>query len=147
FVSDFFTNDYRASIGTNLFITKINLTNDIHIKLQIWDIAGHEKWINSRHIYYAGTKGAIIVADLTRKDTLEQVEKFWYPDLKNSCSDVPIILLANKNDLQSIIKKPEVEKMGKKIGAKAVLFTSALTGENVEKSFKIIAEQAVFSLN
>ena len=142
FVSGQFANDYRASIGTNLFTTKISL-NKINVSIQIWDIAGQERWIQMRHIYYKGTEGVLIVADLTRKNTFEQIEKFWYPDLKKNNISSPIILLGNKSDLKKEITEEEIEALGKKINAIYVLNTSAKTGENVVKTFKLISEVSI----
>ena len=143
FVSGQFANDYRASIGTNIFTTKIKLNSKIDVKIQIWDIAGQERWIAMRTIYYKGTDGVLIVADLTRKNTLEQIEKFWYADLKKNNISSPIILLGNKSDLKKDITEEEIEALGKKIKAKYILITSAKTGVNVEKAFKLISEQVI----
>ncbi len=142
FVSGQFSNDYRASIGTNLFITKVNIGDDIEVKIQLWDIAGHEKWINSRHLYYSGSQGAVIIGDLTRLKTFEQIKNFWYADLNKNCGEIPIILIANKNDLESTLS-PGIHDLGKEIGAIDVLSTSAKTGDNVQEAFKIIDEKAI----
>jgi len=143
YISGQFSNDYRASIGTNLYITKLTYDENTEVKIQLWDIAGQEKWIKSRALYYSGTKAALIVADLTRKDTLDQIEKFWYPDFRANCQLPPVILIANKNDLKSEISEEEVEALGKKINAISILYTSAKTGDNVKKAFNLIAERAI----
>ncbi|TFG24837.1 MAG: GTP-binding protein [Promethearchaeota archaeon] len=143
FVSGQFANDYRASIGTNIFTKKIKLNSGIDVKIHIWDIAGQERWIAMRSIYYKGTDGVLMVADLTRKNTFEQIEKFWYPDLKKNNISSPIILLMNKSDLIREITEEEIEALGKKIKAKDILITSAKTDVNVEKAFKLISEQVL----
>lgn len=143
FVSGHFTKDYRASIGTNMFIKKLDLNSDKKVSIQIWDIAGQEKWIKMRHLYYRGTHGALIVGDLSRRNTFEQIVHFWSPDMKKYCAEVPIILLANKSDLNSDISKNDVEIVGKRINAKLIFHTSAMNGENVEKSFEMIAKYAL----
>jgi len=143
FISGQFSRDYRASIGTNIFIKKLNLDNDKLVSIQIWDIAGQERWIHMRPTYYRGAHGAIIVGDLTRKNTFEQIEHFWNPDLLKYCKNIPKILLANKNDLDNEIQQKEIEDIGKKIQTKMTLFTSAKNGENVEKSFELISSFAL----
>jgi len=143
FVSGKFTKDYRASIGTNIFIKKIKIENDIDTTIQLWDIAGQERWINMRRPYYAGARGVLIVGDLTRKNTFDQIEKFWVPDVKQYCNFTPIVLLANKNDLKGEISELEVKSLGDNINAISIIYTSAKTGENVELAFKIISEQAI----
>ncbi|MFX0057686.1 MAG: Rab family GTPase [Candidatus Hodarchaeota archaeon] len=143
FISGQFSRDYRASIGTNIFIKKLDLDSDKSISMQIWDIAGQERWINMRHIYYRGAHGALIVGDLTRKNTFIQIEQFWNPDLLRYCKNIPIILLANKNDLDTEIHEKGIMNIGNKIEAKKVLYTSAKNGENVEKSFQLISGYAL----
>ncbi len=146
FITGKFSKDYRSSIGTNIFIKKINLKNNVDTTLQLWDIAGQERWINMRHSYYAGTKGAIIVADLSRKNTFKQIEKFWVPDFRLYCENAPIILIANKSDLKRDVDEYELNSLEKNINAKAVFITSAKTGENVELAFQVISELAKMTL-
>lgn len=143
FVSGKFTKDYRASIGTNIFIKKINLENNLDTTIQLWDIAGQERWIKMRRPYYAGARGVLIVGDLTRKNTFDQIEKFWVPDVKQYCDIAPIILLANKNDLEKELSETRINSLAEKINALSIIYTSAKTGENVELAFKIISEQAM----
>ncbi|MHA2126110.1 MAG: Rab family GTPase [Promethearchaeota archaeon] len=147
FVTGHFTKDYRSSIGTNIYMKKTVLKNNMNVNLQLWDIAGQERWINMRRPYYSGAKGIILVGDMTRKNSFNQIEKFWVPDVKQYCSLAPIILLANKVDLPVKLQKHEIHGIGKRINSLSVLFTSAKTGENVDVAFMIISEQAVKKLN
>ncbi|MCK4287335.1 MAG: GTP-binding protein, partial [Candidatus Lokiarchaeota archaeon] len=128
FVSGQFTKDYRSSIGTNIFTKKIILEKKTETTLQLWDIAGQERWVNIRRPYYSGAKGVIIVGDLTRSNTFDQIEKFWIPDLTQDCSLVPIILLANKSDLSNKIEKQWIDSLGERINTNSIFFTSAKTG-------------------
>ena len=143
FVSGQFSKDYRSSIGTNIFIKKINLENIGETTIQLWDIAGQERWINMRRSYYSGAKGVLIVGDLTRKNTFDQIVKFWVPDVKQYCELTPIVLIANKNDLKEEINEIEINTLGQQINAIGIFTTSAKTGENVEMAFKIISEHAI----
>ena len=146
FISKQFSSDYRASIGTNMFIKDIEVEfNDKidRISIQLWDIAGQERWIKMRSIYYAGSQAALLVGDLSRKRTFEQIEKFWYPDLIDHCGHIPFILIANKSDINHEISEKEVESFRKELNAITVLYTSAKTGENVEKAFKSISKQVI----
>jgi Ras-related protein Rab-11A len=147
FVSGQFSKDYRSSIGTNIFTKQIDLKKDTKVSIQLWDIAGQERWVKMRHVYYRGAKGVIIVGDLTRKNTFDQIEEFWVPDVKQYCPHVPITLLANKNDLKKELNEKDVSLLGEKINTIFVLLTSAKTGENVEKAFKLISEQALKLFN
>ena len=143
FISGQFAKDYRSSIGTNIFIKKINLKNIGKVTIQLWDIAGQERWINMRHLYYVGAKGVLIVGDLTRKNTFDQINQFWIPDIKQYCELAPIVLIANKSDLKMEVSEKEINYLGKEINAISILFTSAKTGQNVEMAFKIITERVI----
>ncbi len=143
FVSGRFTRDYRVSIGANLFVKDLILDSDIEVTIQIWDIAGQEKWEKMRHLYYKGAHGALIVGDITRENTFEQLKGFWSPDLKKFCGEIPKILLVNKNDLKPIISNKEVENLAQYINVNTIIFTSAKNGQNVEEAFRKIAEEII----
>lgn len=141
-----FSKDYKASIGTNMFIKEQKIDsggNSIDIILQLWDIAGQERWINMRHLYYAGTQAAIIVGDLTRKRTFDQIEMFWYPDLVKYCGKIPFILIANKHDIEKEITEDELDILVKKIKPGSFFYTSAKNGMNVDEAFVTISKQVI----
>jgi len=146
FVSGHFTKDYRTSIGANLFIKELNLNSGNNVSIQIWDIAGQERWKKMRHLYYKGAHGALIVGDFTRVNSFEQVKEFWNQDLNKYCDEIPKILIVNKVDLDSIISNNEIEKLAQAINVKTIIFTSAKNGQNVEKAFHQMAE-AIITFN
>ena len=146
FVSQHFSNDYKASIGTNIFIKKIFFNSNnkkINVTLQLWDIAGQERWTLMRDTYYKGTHGALLIVDLTRKRTLNQIEEFWYPDLKKNCGQIPTILIGNKNDLYRKITDNEINHLGLKLGIDYVITTSAKIGMNVDHAFNLISKKTI----
>lgn len=145
FVSGRFTRDYRVSIGANLFVKDLILNPDIEITIQIWDIAGQEKWEKMRHLYYKGAHGALIVGDITRGNTFEQLNEFWNPDLTQFCGEIPKILVVNKVDLKPTISNREVENLAQSINANTSIFTSAKNGQNVEEAFRKIAKEIIVS--
>jgi len=141
YVSNRFNKDYRSTIGTNIYSKEILLANNQKIFLNLWDIAGQERWARMREKYYYGSKGAIIVGDLTRPKTFEQIKEFWIQDINKYLSKIPIILVGNKNDLESKVSLKRIEKLGKEINAISGIITSAKTGENVESAFKKLSEE------
>ncbi|MFX0023086.1 MAG: Rab family GTPase [Candidatus Hermodarchaeota archaeon] len=147
YVSGQFAKDYRSSIGTNIFIKEVNINKIRKVSIQLWDIAGQERWINMRRSYYVGAKGVLIVGDLTRKNTFDQINHFWVPDVKQYCELAPILLIANKNDLEKKVSEDEINSLGKNINAISIIYTSAKTGENVDKAFKILSEQMLKNSN
>ncbi len=147
FVSGEFNKDYRSTIGTNIYIKDVVLEDGRKVILNIWDIAGQERWIRMRNRYYNGTQGAVIVGDLSRKRTFENIEKFWYPDLKVHNLLIPIILIGNKHDLEAEISNQEVEDLKRRIKAELFITTSAKTGENVNEIFQKLSKKILDAIN
>ena len=147
YISGRFSQDYRPSLGTNLYIKKIKLDSGEEGKIQLWDIAGQERWIKMRHIYYRGAQGVLLLGDVTRDNSFSQIEEFWFVDVKKYCPDVPLILIGNKIDLESKVSKEKIESIAKRINADTVILTSAKTGDKVEEAFKLISELIFRKLN
>ena len=141
-----FDKNSKATVGVE-FGTKNIMINNKKIKIQIWDTAGQERYRSITSAYYKGAKGALIVYDITRKNTFDNIDK-WISDLKlNGDKNICILIVGNKSDLN---EQREVDKeLGKK---KAEMFktafmeTSALNGENISKAFEEVIEQ-IYQLN
>ena len=98
YLTDTFTFDSKATVGVE-FGSK-NLEIDRKIKMQIWDTAGQERYKTITNAYYKGAKGALLVFDLTNKQTFESVDK-WISEIKtNGDERIKIILVGNKSDLE-----------------------------------------------
>ncbi|KAK6168260.1 hypothetical protein SNE40_022123 [Patella caerulea] len=102
YVHQFFSQHYRATIGVDFALKVLNWDADTLIRLQLWDIAGQERFGNMTRVYYKEAVGAFVVFDVTRASTFEAVSK-WKNDLDSKVqlpdgSPVPCVLLANKCD-------------------------------------------------
>merc|ERR1719323_979441 len=103
YVHQFFSEHYRATIGVDFALKVINYSEDTIVRLQLWDIAGQERFGNMTRVYYRDAAAAFVVFDLTRRATFEAVRK-WKEDLDTKVittdgARIPTILLANKSDL------------------------------------------------
>lgn len=130
FISKQFNIDYKPSLGTNIYVDNFTFGDDVKVSTSFYDIAGQSKWDTLRQLYYQGASGAFLVGDLTRPDSFDELSQFWYPDFAKYCPNQPIILLANKCDLEVKTDKSLVEEVAKKMNAIEVVYTSALTGDN-----------------
>ena len=135
YVYNEFSDDYISTIGTKVSKKVVNIGGDT-ITLMIWDILG-QKQHNISDIYYRGSSGAIFVADLTAKETMDSFPE-WYNGFKNIAGDVPVVIALNKNDLDAEYDEEYAIKISSRIGNFPVVRTSAKTGENVERIFEII---------
>ena len=141
FVEHKFPNDYLPTIGTNLYVKQVIPEKNVSFQLTCWDIAGDQKFGAMRRLYYKGATGAFIVADLTRPETFESIKKNWIKDLTDFCPNIPIILLANKDDLESVIKDDYIACLKEDFNVLEVYRTSAKTSKNVNDAFLQIVKE------
>nr|XP_023014439.1 ras-related protein Rab-33B-like [Leptinotarsa decemlineata] len=100
YVHRFFSQHYRATIGVDFSLKVLNWDDQNLVRLQLWDIAGQERYGNMTRVYYKEAVGAFIVFDVTRKATFDSVAN-WKSDLDSKVelsdgSKIPCVLLANK---------------------------------------------------
>ena len=136
FLKNDFDENYIPTIGVE-FGSKLFNIEGHRIKAQIWDPSGEEQSKALINAYSKGTKGALVVYDITKKQTLDNVGDLLNNLKKAAHKNLSIILIGNKNDLEDKreIMKEEGEEKAKKYKA-AFLETSALTGENLDKAFE-----------
>ncbi|RDE17856.1 MAG: GTP-binding protein, partial [Candidatus Thorarchaeota archaeon] len=145
FLTQKFSEQYIVTIGSQ-FAVKTVTVNDFNgrtvvVKLLVWDLAGQERFDFIRSSYYKGSKGALLVYDTTRKSTWAELPK-WIQETESALGlRIPIILLANKVDLanERIITTEMGQAFKEENGLVAYLETSALTGQNVEEAFSLLA--------
>ncbi len=140
YVMDKFDDKYVVTLGTkvtmkDVVIEKPHEDEIVNLTLMIWDILGQREFKRLQASFYKGSNGTIVVADLTRKETLENIHD-WILALFNTAGKVPVLLLINKSDLseQAAFTEDDIKKIAEKYNT-SYLFTSAKTGENVEKAF------------
>ena len=123
YIRNSFFLDGKSTIGIELE-TKMFKIQDKVIKLNIWDTAGQERFKSVTSAYYKGAKGAIIVYDITREISFQNVDN-WFKEIKESTSnDLNLILVGNKSDLsdkRQVSSKEGVEK-ATNLGMKNNLF-------------------------
>ena len=138
-----FNENYKASIGTNLFLKKMDVEG-VKISATIWDLAGQTRFEKIRFAYYKGANGVIAVGDLTQKSTFKRIEGFWLPDFKkNESKNVPIIILANKEDLKPEIDDDSLQEIAQRTNSISVIKTSAKTGTHVNEAFSRLFEKVI----
>ena len=152
FVKNIFNEDYLLTIGTrtskkSIVVKKPELQKDFYLNMIIWDIMGQVSFRKLLHpTYLKGAKGALLVCDLTRMETLEHLTE-WIDSLHNEGKNVPSVFVANKNDLkeQHAFGLPELEKVAQNYNS-PFYFTSAKDGGNVEEAFQTLGELIIKNL-
>lgn len=149
FLTQKFSEQYIVTIGSQFAVKTVTVENfnghSVVVKLLVWDLAGQERFDFIRSSYYKGSKGGLLVFDTTRKNTWAELPK-WIEETDNALGlRIPIILLANKVDLaDERIITPEMGKaFVQEHGLVGYLETSALTGQNVEEAFSLLARSSI----
>ena len=141
FVENKFSFRYKLTIGAD-FLSKVieNFPKpNTTVKLQIWDIGGQDRYKFLRQSFFDGANGALIVFDLSRWHTFEEIDD-WLADLRQfTGNNTPFILVGNKIDLieekSDSYERENAQVLAKKEKA-LYIETSAKTGEEVERAFK-----------
>ena len=109
------------------------------VKAQIWDTAGQERYRAITSAYYRGAVGALLVYDITKRQTFENVQR-WLRELRDHAdSNIIIMMAGNKSDLNHLraVSGDDAQILAEKEGL-SFLETSALEALNVEKAFQTI---------
>lgn len=141
-----FDASYLPTIGADFTIKKLEFQKDANtiqqVTLAIWDMGGHVRFRRIRDHYYLDSSAAFVVFDLSRKETFENLQT-WLSEIESRCGTIPIVILANKNDLpDKTVSKDDMNNLSpeKKLN---IVTTSAKTGENVDKIFDDIAQSCL----
>lgn len=134
------------------------------MKLSLWDTAGQETYKSITRSYFRGASGALLVFDITRRDTFLSVTS-WLHDLRQIAEEgIVVVLVGNKSDLapastvesssasesqsheagaQNLrqVTKEEAEEWCQKNKVMQYVETSAKSGDGVERAFLEVAER------
>ncbi|XP_071698743.1 ras-related protein Rab2BV-like [Rutidosis leptorrhynchoides] len=128
----------KATIGVE-FATRTLQVEEKTIKAQIWDTAGQERYRAITSAYYRGAVGALLVYDITKRPTFDNVQRWLHELRANADSNIVVLMAGNKSDLNHLRAVPEQEgqSLAEKEGL-SFLETSALEALNIEKAFETI---------
>lgn len=145
FTQEYFDADYKRTIGSDFAIKKLELPElDISVTLQVWDLAGQPRFEVVRQGFYRGSRGGLLVYDVTRRRTFMNI-KYWKEEAFKSVErEFPLMVVANKVDLEDsrVVTQEEGEAWAKEHGHLYVE-SSALTGENVEAAFENLCKHII----
>ncbi|KAI9337566.1 ras family-domain-containing protein [Obelidium mucronatum] len=141
FTRNEFNLDSKSTIGVE-FATRTIQVDGKTIKAQIWDTAGQERYRAITSAYYRGAVGALLVYDIAKVSSYENVNR-WLKELRDHAdSNIQIMLVGNKSDLKHL-RAVSTEEAKTYAAENNLTFieTSALDSSNVEPAFqKILTE-------
>merc|ERR1712196_570141 len=135
FTRNEFNRESKSTIGVEFATQTIQVEKKM-IKAQIWDTAGQERYRAITSAYYRGAVGALLVYDITKRQSFDDVER-WLSELRDHAEEnIAVLLVGNKSDLKHLraVSTAEAAEFAEKQGL-AAIETSALDATNVDIAF------------
>jgi small GTP-binding protein len=146
-----FSHSLLSTVGVD-FVKQSFDIDGAKVCLQIWDTAGQERFRSITRFQYRGTKGLLLVYDITNRNSFEMLD-YWLESIRQEVDHsnkdpVPVIIVGNKCDLEfrRAVTHDEGEQVRQKDFQTAFFETSAATGANVRECFEKLAH-AITDLN
>ncbi len=145
FVKSIFSEKYLTTVGVKIDKKSVRVAGR-EITLVLWDLHGDDEYQRLRPSYMRGAGGYLLVADGTRRATLDQARSL-HENVTQNLGEKPFLLLLNKNDLKDEWEIGSEDLEGLADQGWNILRTSAKTGQNVEEAFHELASRMVVGLN
>jgi len=141
-----FTEDYNITLGADYTRKVVDWGKDQQLRLQLWDIAGQDRFALLTRPFFRNAHAAVIVCDVTRPLTLEAVRD-WKRELDEKMAteggEIPCILLANKCDQLKGVQEgielgARIENLCTELKFAKWFITSAKSNENVNDAMTFL---------
>jgi len=143
FIDQTFQEDIQSTTGGTFSTKSVVCDGGKILKFEIWDTAGQEKYRSLTTMFYKDANAAVMVYDVTRKDSFEEMKNYWAIQIKdNSPENIILAIAANKSDLieQETVDEEEARNFAKELNAIFVT-TSAKSSEGINSLFEEIAKK------
>ncbi|KAF7023706.1 hypothetical protein CFC21_036170 [Triticum aestivum] len=141
FTKNEFCLESKSTIGVEFATRSLQVDGKV-VKAQIWDTAGQERYRAITSAYYRGAVGALLVYDVTRRATFDNVAR-WLKELRDHTdASIVVMLVGNKSDLRHLVAV-STEDGQEYAEAESLYFmeTSALDATNVDNAFSEVLTQ------
>ncbi|MFW9993607.1 MAG: Rab family GTPase [Candidatus Odinarchaeota archaeon] len=140
FVDGVFSYNTKSTIGVDFSLKNMTVKDprtgvDERIALQLWDMAGEERFRYVLPYYIVGTEGILYVFDITNPGSLAALDEWLEVTRSHLRENIPMVLLAAKNDLEPVVTAREVQEFLERNGIDCYFKTSSLKDENVNEAF------------
>lgn len=135
YAEDKFQEVYTPTIGVDVTVKRVTI-DEQEIKLLLWDTAGQEVFGRIRPMYFEGAFGCIIVYDITRASTFQELDR-WIDEFRNVREKAPIAIIGNKIDLEDSrnVSTKEGKKFAETYSAPFYECSAKLGGEEIQNMY------------
>jgi len=145
YVHNNFSDVLMSTTGASFATKKLEIDPQHKIKFQIWDTAGQERFRSLAKIFYQNAAVAVLVYDITRRESFDKIKNFWIKEIKeNAPSDIILALAGNKSDNyeNEVVNLAEGKQLAKEIDA-IFQSTSAMLSHGIEELFLNIGQKFI----
>lgn len=145
YVNGHFNQTYKMTVGVEFSVKVLQWSDKERVRLQLWDIAGQERFISMTRIYYKGAMGCVVMFDVTSSSSFRSC-RHWKQDLDNKAmlpngESIPCILLANKCDLpQRVVSADSIDRFSEANGFIAWMEISVKDNKNIGEAMRRLVE-------
>ena len=143
FIDQTFQEDQQSTTGGTFSTKSVVCDNGKTLKFEIWDTAGQERYRSLTKMFYKDANAAVLVYDITRKDSFEELQTYWTEQIKESSpSNIILAIAANKSDLinKEAVDEDQARTFAQSLGA-IFASTTATTVESINDLFIQIAKK------
>ena len=145
YVTNKFSDILMSTTGASYATKNLEIDPEHKIRFQIWDTAGQEKFRSLAKIFYQNAAVAVLVYDITRRDTFEKIKEYWIKEIKeNAPSEIILALAGNKSDNYEfeVVSLKEAKDLAKELNA-IFKSTSARLAHGIDELFRDIGEKFI----
>jgi len=141
FVEGRFDDKYLSTVGVKISRKTLERSYG-NMNMLLWDLAGSNGFESLSNTYMQGATGALIVCDLTRRDTLIACENYAR-QMRIITPGAQLVFVGNKVDMakERVVSVPDLLAVLSAFNERTFFLTSAKTGEQVEEAFIHLAEK------
>ena len=143
FIDQIFQEDQQSTTGGTFSTKDVICDGSKILRFEIWDTAGQEKYRSLTTMFYKDANAAVMVYDVTRAESFEELKNYWAKQIKeNSPINIILVIAANKSDLieQEQVDEGEARNFAKELSA-IFISTSAKSSEGINSLFEEIAKK------
>ena len=146
FIDGIYNENILSTIGIELFRKEVTIKNKNYI-MKIWDTCGQERFRSISKNYYQNAQGIMLLFDISSLESFKHLSD-WKSSLNDNVSNknIPLVIVANKCDLNHVVTDEEIEKYSKNNNDVKIFKTSSKTNISIEEPFLYLGE-AIINFN